>query len=175
MDIGAVILQMRRISPREWKWFDQHLVASSSRAGLTPISPDSYPGILSSGPRQDSLSSNTRCWSNWRVDVGRTRVGRRWKMHVSEGKIWGGASTLKLSKTTEWGVMRPHFSFRLPLLPHLAFPSHPWHPSTQPPNYSSHLNKLGPTTSSLSLCAFAHVAPRLPSTAVQVGHCTRVP
>lgn len=27
----------------------------------------------------------------------------------------GGASTLKLSKTTEWGVMRPHLSFQLHL------------------------------------------------------------
>ena len=53
----------------------------------------------------------------------------------------GRSSALKLSKTTEWGVMRPRFSFRLPLLPHSAFPSHPRPPPTQPPSSSSHFNR----------------------------------
>ena len=100
---------MARMSPWVQKQFAQHLVAPSSRVGLTPISPDSYPGLLPSGPRQDSLTWNTRVWSSWRVgELG-------WE---EEGKCMshsGRSSALKLSKTTEWGVMRPHFSFRLPL------------------------------------------------------------
>lgn len=83
--VYAAILQMARMSPWVQKRFAQHLVAPSSRTGLTPYllipTQGSYLPVRDKTPWLQTQQVG-------QMEGGRTKVGGRRKMHVPEGKIF---------------------------------------------------------------------------------------
>lgn len=83
--VYAAILQMARMSPWVQKRFAQHLVAPSSRTGLTPYllipTQGSYLLVRDKTPWLQTQEVG-------QMEGGRTKVGGRRKMHVPEGKIF---------------------------------------------------------------------------------------